>query len=252
MKLTYGALTVILFLAPFSTHAAWYWLLNPSNPEQGDFVQMSALEYAETNVSKNLLVYVEDDFKDLLKKSEKYKQCDSEYDDFIYSLQRLSTTTLVTEYKEDNFNDCIREGEIQEAIDDCDLEYIEEEFSDGQKVIYNKQIASCREEIEEKTKVNIVTVPAQTQSQPPIPHQVIPSVTQTIPAPLETVPVAIGEGRNVTTEDQKVGGTSFENTNQGNQEEKMAPLPLEQETGSVNPPNFFQKVIGFLSRLFSW
>lgn len=249
-KVFVAGFTLISLVTPLQTNAAWYWLLNPANPEQGDFVQMSALDYAETEISKNLLVYIEDDFKNLLEESENYDQCEDTYDHFMDSLQRSSTTTLITKFEEKDFNDCIRVGQIQEALDECDLEYFDEEFSGGQKVTYHRQISVCKEEMQKDVEVIKVVAPAQIQTSPVVPQQVIPAVAKA-PVTLKTTPVSDLAVEDATEENEQIKEPNDEESNVEITEKKVS-VESEQQATSATPSNFFQKIINFFSNLFSW
>jgi hypothetical protein len=261
MKLIY--LFSILLFFPFTSYAATYWLVNPDNLELGDFVELSALEYAETNISKDLLIYLGEDFNDLLDQAEDSVDCHEKYEDIIASLKQVVTINDLSPHLENNLEVCLlkeeekiaekeAEEKLEDALEDCDMDFLDEELSNSQKVTYNKQIASCREEIQEKSEVKIETVPIQIQTQPSVQQQVIPGITQTAQPSMQTSPVSVLEEENISTEGQETEGMyDKESDIESQQKNEIATVPKQDEASTASP-SFFNRIISFFTNLFSW
>lgn len=234
---------MVLASAPATTYADWYWLSNPANPELGDFVEFSPLEYAETDIPKGLLTYLEDDFYELLDEAERFEACEDKYDSIILDFQQREA---ITPLKEDSLMRCVETERkleaIDEAIEECNLEYLDEELSGGEKVIYHKEIAHCEtSKLSEEEPSDLMNVPKL---------EIVEAPQAIALRPLQVVPhMQPEEEQNptpvITTEPEAQNG---ETSSEGAHNASATP----QETASVSGYSFFESMVNFFKDLFSW
>lgn len=257
---------MMLLTAPTITHAAWYWLVNQDNPELGDFVELSALQYAETTVSKDLLLYLGNDFRDLMSRAEHSSKCNQRYHSIRATLQAATTVDDIPAYLENNLRACLdREvkemeekhklEELETALQGCDYGYFDTKLSDGQKVTYHKELSKCKDDGSPETmeEAQELVLPQQpvTQIAPPTETYIAPRVLDTPP------PVAQTSLERAVTIESAQASSENDSTSlpqEGGTEEHREEIFNQAITSSepVQKSTFFQKVISFFVNLFPW
>jgi hypothetical protein len=262
-------LSLIIFV-PVHADAAWYWLVNNENSGLSDFVEMSALEYAETTVSKDLFYYIEDDFFDTLQKAKGSSECTQQYEDTVDSLENVavqSTSTSTNKYgKEDRMESvvnraiqsigkCFEDIAKQLAIENCDFDFFDE-MTNSEKMDTWDERDACNKKAEEK---EVVSVPVSTTPiVAPVPAPVVPAVTYSPPVQAVTdfvVPDALDEVPSPVESSTSTGATSTpEETITVTQEEldRMVQEKLKEPEIPSKPmekPSFIKRVVSFL---FGW
>lgn len=250
MKLIYSIATLLLFLTPTYSYAAWYWLSNPSYPEQGDFVELSALEYAQFE-SNDLLTLVKDETIRTIDKLEHFKECEQVFDSIMNSFQMQSFETL--NYWLTKGGACVAQEErlekISEALNECDLEYVVEKSRGSELVGYGDKIQKCKEEAKtsiatiEPKNVGILVTTEEVATTQPVP----PVAVQTPIKEIVQVPQAI-ISEEVSVQDETI------------EEDIVIVEKIEEsfvETEVQNPHesnkiSFFQKIKNFFYQIFNW
>ena len=254
-KIIYLFLITIIIFIPKTTHAAWYWLVNPISPEQGDFVQLSALKYAETAVPKENLIFVNDDLKSLLDKAIDSKSCGSKYDGIIDTLQKASSSTEISLMTQNSLESCLENETIQlrleSALEDCDMDYLDT-LTSGQKMINNEAINACRASsaaVNDVQQVTTIPVPvSMPTSLPKIETKtpIIPTVSKKLDSSIPNTKV------EESIESSGTVGTSTEQQRNG---ETTATPTLSQQTNQKSlsaKDSFLGKIISFFSKLKFW